>query len=124
MSEMFEIAYAAATNRLCLFTGTGFSKAVSAGKAPTWQGLLEELCNFLPNHETLKKSLFPKDKLHLLSLEESAQIISIKMLAQDKNIHAETAKIISDIHISDDNKEVKHFFPIVLFESSLQTMIN
>lgn len=29
MSEIYEIAYAAANNRLCLFTGTGFSKALN-----------------------------------------------------------------------------------------------
>ncbi|MBD2782142.1 SIR2 family protein [Xenorhabdus sp. ZM] len=111
MSEMFEIAYAAATNRLCLFTGTGFSKAISDGDAPTWQGLLEKLCDFLPNDaEKLKESLFPKDKSQLLSLEEAAQIISIKLAARDKSIHEETAKIISEIKLGDDNEEVKKFF--------------
>ena len=32
-SEVVEIAYAAATDKLCFFTGTGFSKAVTKGKA-------------------------------------------------------------------------------------------
>lgn len=72
MSELFEIAYAAATNRLCLFTGTGFSKEVSNGDAPTWKGLLEELCDILPNTDKLKTSLFPKEKPSPLSLEETA----------------------------------------------------
>ncbi len=42
MSEYVELAYAAATSRLCLFTGTGFSKAVSNSEAPTWKELLKK----------------------------------------------------------------------------------
>ncbi len=41
MSAFFEIAYAAASERLCLFTGTGFSKAITDDAAPSWKGLLE-----------------------------------------------------------------------------------
>ncbi len=51
MSEYIEIAYAAATHRLCFLTGTGFSKAVSDGKAPSWQSLLGKVRisrSFLP----------------------------------------------------------------------------
>lgn len=110
MSEMFEIAYAAATNRLCLFTGTGFSKEVSNGDAPTWKGLLEELCGILPNADKLNMSLFPKEKSSPLSLEETAQIISIKLAAQDKDIHEEVAKIISKIQLGGGNEEVEYFF--------------
>ncbi|MFV9173928.1 SIR2 family protein [Klebsiella oxytoca] len=110
MSELFEIAYAAATNRLCLFTGTGFSKEVSNNKAPTWQGLLEELCNGLPNAEKLKVALFPQDKSSPLSLEETAQVISIKLAAHDKDIHEEVVKIISKIELGDDNKDIEQFF--------------
>ncbi|ELE5880756.1 SIR2 family protein [Vibrio cholerae] len=110
MSEMFEIAYAAATNRLCLFTGTGFSKAVTDNEAPTWQGLLEELCDLLPNGKELKESLFPKGKASLLTLEEAAQVIAIKLAAIDKNIHEEIAGIISDLELQDDNEHVEAFF--------------
>lgn len=110
MSEIFEIAYAAATNRLCLFTGTGFSKEVSNGTAPTWKGLLEELCNSLPNSEKVKKSLFPEDKPSALSLEEAAQIISLKLLAEDKDIYDEVVKIISRIKLSNENNSVNEFF--------------
>lgn len=73
MRELFEIAYAAATNRLCLFTGTGFSKEVSSGDAPTWKGLLEELCDILPNADKLKASLFPEEKPSPLSLNSCAK---------------------------------------------------
>ncbi|EGY9949478.1 SIR2 family protein, partial [Escherichia coli] len=54
MSEYIEIAYAAATHRLCFLTGTGFSKAVSDDKAPSWQSLLEQLCGLLKDGDSLK----------------------------------------------------------------------
>lgn len=110
MSEIFEIAYAAATNRLCLFTGTGFSKDISNNNAPTWKGLLIELCDTLPNGERLKESLFPNENPSLLSLEETAQIISIKLAAIDKDIHEEVAKIISTIELGDNNEDIESFF--------------
>ncbi len=110
MSEIFEIAYAAATNRLCLFTGTGFSKEVSNGSAPTWKGLLEVLCDSLPNSEKIKESLFPQGKVSALSLEEAAQIISLKLAAVDKDIYEEVVKIIGAVTISGENKSIKDFF--------------
>lgn len=110
LSEYFEIAYAAATNRLCLFTGTGFSKAVSDNQAPSWQGLLEELCDLLPNPEEIKDSLFPEDKTAQLSLEEAAQVISIKLSAIGKNIHEEIAKIIGEVGLDDEIEEIEEFF--------------
>ena len=110
MSEIFEIAYAAATNRLCLFTGTGFSKEVSNGSAPTWRGLLEALCDSLPNSEKIKESLFPDDKPSALSLEETAQIISLKLAAEDKDIYDEVVKIIGNITLKGENKSIEEFF--------------
>ncbi len=109
MSEMFEIAYAVASNRICLFTGTGFSKAVTENNAPSWQKLLEELCDLLPNGEDLKTSLFPKTNSNPLSLEERAQIISIKLSDNNKSIHEEAAKIIDAISLKGDNSELKEF---------------
>lgn len=110
MSEIFEIAYAAATNRLCFFTGTGFSKAVTKNGAPSWQGLLENLCDLLPDADELKESLFSDDKPSPLSLEEIAQVISIKLAAINKNIHEETAKLIESIELDGDNEQVAKFF--------------
>jgi hypothetical protein len=110
LSEIFEIAYAAATNRLCFFTGTGFSKAVTRNGAPSWQGLLENLCDLLPEADKLKESLFPDDKPSPLSLEEIAQVISIKLTAADKSIHEETAKLIENIELVGKNRHVAEFF--------------
>lgn len=110
MSEIVEIAYAAASNRLCFFTGTGFSKAVTKNKAPTWQGLLEELCDLLPRGDKIKEGLFPAGKSSALSLEESAQVISIHLNSIGKNIHEEIAAIISSIPLKGKNTQVKEFF--------------
>ena len=110
MSEIFEIAYAAATNRLCLFTGTGFSKSVTENNAPSWQGLLEDLCELLPDSDEFKESLFSLGKPSPLSLEEIAQVISIRLSSNDKNIHEETANLIRGIELSGDNNQVSAFF--------------
>ncbi|MCE8027697.1 SIR2 family protein [Halomonas daqingensis] len=110
MSEFFEIAYAAATNRLCLFTGTGFSKAISDNEAPSWQGLLEDLCDLLPHPEEIKDLLFPEDRTQQLSLEEAAQVISIKLSAIGKNIHEEIAELIEDVDLDDDIEDIEEFF--------------
>jgi hypothetical protein len=77
MSEYFEIAYAAASNRLCLLTGTGFSKAVTGDAAPNWQALLEKMCDKLDDPEKIKSVLFTEDGKNPLSLEESAQVIAM-----------------------------------------------
>ncbi|WP_343463106.1 SIR2 family protein [Pantoea sp.] len=110
MNEIFEIAYAAATNRLCLFTGTGFSKEVSGGAAPTWQGLLETLCDGLPHSMALKQALFPEEGRSPLSLEEAAQIISLKLAAEEKDIYQEVASVINKITLSGKHKNIEAFF--------------
>lgn len=109
MSEYFEIAYAAVSNRLCLFTGTGFSKAVSNNEAPSWQGLLEEVCLLTPRGEDLKNALFPDDGKNPLSLEEAAQVISIELLNIDKNLNDEISNIISSIEVKGDNTAIVDF---------------
>ena len=92
------------------FTGTGFSKAVTNNGAPSWQGLLEDLCDLLPDAENLKDSLFPDNKQSPLSLEEIAQVISIKLSSVNKNIHEETAKLIENVTLSGNNDHVAKFF--------------
>jgi len=109
LSDFFEIAYAAASNRICFFTGTGFSKAVTGNNAPSWQGLLEDICGLLPNSDELKKALFPDGKDNPLSLEESAQVISIELKNIDKSIHEEVGKIISALKLNGDNSAIEDF---------------
>jgi hypothetical protein len=109
MSVFFEIAYAAVNNGLCLFTGTGFSKAVSDNEAPSWQGLLEDLCDQCTEPQKIKDSLFPDDRKIPLSLEEAAQVLSIELSKNEKIIHHEIADIIRRVELSGDNSTVEEF---------------
>lgn len=109
MSAFFEIAYAAASNRLCLFTGTGFSKAVTSNAAPSWQVLLEILCEELPDAKSIKEALFPANKKNPLSLEEAAQVIAIELSKAGKNIYDEIARHIQTLELSGDNKVISNF---------------
>jgi hypothetical protein len=110
MSNMYEIAYAAASNRLCLFTGTGFSKAISDGEAPGWQNLLEDLCDLLPANNSPKPTLFPEGENSPLSLEEAAQVVSLKLTQVTRDINLEIAKIIEPLDIDGDVEEIRNFF--------------
>lgn len=109
MSDFFEIAYAAVSNRLCLFTGTGFSKAVTGNKAPSWQSLLESICDISGQSNSLKEALFPSDGKNPLSLEESAQVISLELLKQNQNIHQLIASFINSIEPDGDNSSITKF---------------
>jgi hypothetical protein len=109
LSEYFEIAYAATSNRLCLFTGTGFSKSVSDNQAPSWLGLLESMCDLLKDGDDLKTSLFPKDSKNTLGLEEAAQVIAIELQKVGKSIHEEVAKEISSVKLAGDNTPIVDF---------------
>lgn len=110
MSSIYEIAYAAASNRLCLFTGTGFSKSVSDGKAPGWKSLLEDLCDLLPPINNPKLALFPPRKNSPLSLEEAAQVISLKLNQEKRDINLEIAKTIEPLGIGGHVDETQNFF--------------
>lgn len=109
MSEFFEIAYAAASGQLCIFTGTGFSKAVTNNEAPSWQGLLESICDVTPNPAGLKDALFPATEKSALSLEEAAQVISIELSKLEKSIHDEIAIRIGALTPKGDNSAVINF---------------
>lgn len=109
-SSMFEIAYAAATQRLCLFTGTGFSKAVSDGEAPGWQDLLEDVCDCLSESTDLKLSLFPTKSVPPLSLEEAAQVIALRLTRSGLNINEKITDIIEPLCVMGDVGEVKKFY--------------
>lgn len=118
MSNYFEIAYAAASGRLCLFTGTGFSKAVTANAAPSWQGLLESLCALLPapNNANLKTALFPIGTPNPLPLEEAAQVIDIELQKIGKSAHDEIANLIRGLALVGDNKPITDFIGANNFE--------
>jgi hypothetical protein len=109
VSEFFEIAYAAASKRLCLFTGTGFSKAVSANTAPSWQELLINVCSLTANPATLIQALFPLVGNNPLSLEEAAQVISLELAKIGRNIHVEIANQINRLALAGNNSVIGSF---------------
>jgi hypothetical protein len=109
MNEFIEIAYAAASNSLCLFTGTGFSKAVTNNAAPSWKSMLESLCDLTENPFDIQSALFPVEGNKPLSLEEAAQVISIELLKSGKNLNEEIAKIIKSLKLVGDNSDVSNF---------------
>ena len=109
-SCMFEIAYAAATQRLCLFTGTGFSKAISDQEAPGWKDLLEQVCDGLPDGADLKAALFPAKGDKPLSLEEAAQVIELRLSRHSKNINTEIKSIIESLSVKGDVDEIEKFY--------------
>ncbi|MDR7141948.1 SIR2 family protein [Rhizobium sp. BE258] len=110
MSEYFEIAYAAAAKRLCIFTGTGFSKALSANAAPGWQELLEQICDTHIGKPDFKEALFPLNGVNALQLDEAAQVISIELSKIGKDIHEEIASLISGVALSGSYPETEKFF--------------
>lgn len=109
MSEYFEIAYAAVAKRLCVFTGTGFSKALSENEIPGWQELLENIYDQHITKPDFKKTLFPADGSNPLSLEEAAQVINIELARFNKNIHSLIAEYISKIESSGEYPETTKF---------------
>lgn len=109
MSAFFEIAYATASHQLCLFTGTGFSKAITKNAAPSWQHLLEKVCDEMPNATDIKAALFPAGG-GALSLEEAAQVIALELAKFNKSIHQEIAKSIKTIKLAGDTTAIASFF--------------
>ncbi|WP_101774559.1 SIR2 family protein [Pasteurella oralis] len=104
-----EIAYALSHNRLCLFTGAGFTKAITDGKAPSWRDLLQQVC---------QRNELPLDILDeaneysaALNLEEKAQLIAGLLQDKKKSIHVEISEIIQDIQLAiTDIENIKTFF--------------
>lgn len=109
MNEYFEIAYAAACGQLCLFTGTGFSKAVTDNDAPSWQELLESVCDLTQDPVSFKTALFPTSRKSVLSLDEAAQIIAIELSRIGKKIHEEIATKIQALSMKGDNSAIQDF---------------
>ncbi|MBY6137629.1 SIR2 family protein [Nocardioides marinus] len=110
MSEYFEIAYAAASKRLCLFTGTGFSMALTENEMPGWQELLEEVCDKHFKDSEIKDTLFPDEENNPLQLEEAAEVIGLELERNEKNIHEEISKIVGDVKVAGSIENVSEFF--------------
>lgn len=109
MSEYFEIAYAVSAKRLCLLTGTGFSKELSGGVAPGWKELLVNVCDNHIKNDGFKDALFGEDSPKL-QLEEIAQILKVELKKQGESLHKLVAKQISEIALDCDIPKTQEFF--------------
>ena len=100
MSEYFEIAYAATAKRLCFFTGTGFSKSISANTAPGWDQLLKQVCDEFIGDENFKESIFPTAKdAASLQLDEIAQVIKLELAKIGQSLHSCVAELIGKLKL-------------------------
>lgn len=86
MQPYYELAYALASESLCFFVGTGFSKHVTDGAAPDWMSLLKDCCADLSAGEDLIQELFPDDTA-IMPLEECASVIDLQMQKEGKNLY-------------------------------------
>ena len=109
MNAFFEIAYAAASGRLCFFTGTGFSKAISNDAAPGWQALLEGMCARLQDPLRLRSALFPQGSPNPLPLEEAAQVIELEFSRDGRSLHDEIAAYVARVKLAGDNTAITGF---------------
>lgn len=109
MGVFTEIAFAAACKRLCLFTGTGFSRAVSGGEAPGWEELLRKACAVLDKGDELEESLFCDKIKEVLSLSEIAQVISIKFDEEGLSLKDFIAGHLSNVDLADGLEMIEEF---------------
>ena len=100
-----EIAYALSHNRLCLFTGSGFTRAIAGDYAPTWHGLLVKVCENNGIDTTFLNG-------SPLSLEELAYLVAEKLNNKEKNIYIEISSVIEKIKLLDELNidNIKIFF--------------
>jgi hypothetical protein len=101
MQPYYELAYALASGSLSFFVGTGFSKHLTAGRAPDWQSLLIRCCASLKDPDTILEELFPGNK-PILPLEECASVIALQMRKEGKSLYETIAKDIRKLKADDD----------------------
>lgn len=86
MQPYYELAYALASDSLCFFVGTGFSKHLTDGAAPDWMTLLKDCCQELTGGDDLIEELFA-NQTALMPLEECASVIDLQMQKESKNLY-------------------------------------
>ena len=101
MDYQHALAFAAASDALCLFTGAGFSKHLSGGSAPTWLELLEESCNSLDDPANAKAQLAQAAATY--PLEDCAQILDIAFIREGKDLREALAERIDQVSLSPTN---------------------
>ncbi len=117
MDPYYELAYALESQSLSFFVGTGFSMHLTDGAAPSWLSLLKTCCEKIDGGEELAEQLFPNNN-PIMSLEECASIIKVKMDSQGHCLHTEISKVIGNLELGEsgeETKEVLEGLPAVTF---------
>lgn len=99
MDEFLEMATALVGNSLTLFIGTGFSKYLTNGEAPSWTELLLECVKKIDEGDKLKNLLFKFNiakNCYECIYEPTicAQIIELEYIKKDKNLRDCVCEII------------------------------
>jgi len=99
MSDYIDISTSLYTNSLTLFVGTGFSKYMTNGKAPSWLELLVEATKSIDKDDKLINQLFNSDSSGTITeakhdLTICAQILENEFKRKQKNIKQRITEII------------------------------
>lgn len=99
MSDFLDIATSLHTKSLTLFVGTGFSKYMTNGTAPSWLELLVQCTKEIDKEDKLLNQLFNVDssgdvKEAIYELTICAQILEIEFKKKRKDIKQTVANII------------------------------
>ncbi len=111
MSDYLDISTALHTNSLTLFIGTGFSKYLTNGKAPSWLELLVEATKEIDKGDALLNQLFNSDSTGKITeskydLTICAQILENEYKRKRRDIKNQITSIItSSINDSTIDKE-------------------
>ncbi|MBV6685527.1 SIR2 family protein [Bacillus sp. JRC01] len=105
-----ELATSLAAGSLTLFLGTGFSKFMTDGKAPSWLELLYECALCLEKSEDVIEDLFVVDEEVVeeckVDLPVCAQIIEEEFIKQNTDVRMTISKIIEEkINLNTVNKK-------------------
>lgn len=93
MDYQHALAFAAASDALCFFTGAGFSKHLSGGASPTWMELLETCCDELADPAAAKGQLAQAAATY--PLEDCAQILDVAFLREGKDLKERLSSLIA-----------------------------
>ncbi|PQA90882.1 hypothetical protein B0A69_19300 [Chryseobacterium shigense] len=101
MSDYLELSTSLYTKTLTLFVGTGFSKYMTDGQAPSWLELLVECTKRIDKKDILINQLFNFDssgkaKEAIYELTICAQILEIEYKKNKKSIKEAIAEIIKE----------------------------
>ena len=98
MDYFFDLAFALANKSLCLFTGAGFSKQITANKMPSWKKLLERLCTYLDDQKTAEGIL--QESLRTgLPLEDCARVLELRFLKEKKDFRDAVSEVVRSYDI-------------------------